>query len=460
VFKVLGTLIIILGLACLMILPGMAALADDENESGAVASVTIVSGENEGPTGGSSGGGGGSSPGGTTYLFEYANNDGEFFTDAIAESFDGQVQLYIPKGTIGQNKYGQRLYSVSIKEYTTPPAPPADCNFVGLNYDIGPAGATFDPPIYLTLKYTDSQVPDGVAEENLKLATWLDGKWVPFEGGVVDPVNNTITVSINHFSIYTVMAYTSPASFVISGMTVSPTEVHANESVTISVTITNTGDLNGSYDVTLKINNSESQIKKVTLDGGQVQTVSFAVTSDTTGEYSIEINGLSGKFKVKPPVPEGTVAEVTLPMPASFTISDLSISPDEVNPDEEVTISTVVTNIGGSQGSYLLVLNINNQEKANQEVELEANQSQKVSFTTVAKAGGNNSVDINGKTGEFNVIVPPPPLPGATDEIPSVPSIKWPLYVGVTAAFGGMFIIVLISVFSRRRQRIYRTWSR
>ncbi len=430
-------------------LSGKLALADDQ-EIPIGASVTVTSGS--GDSGGGGGGGGG--PSGVTSLAEYITSDGTFVANATAESMDGKVKLDISKGTIGVNKNGNRLYSVSIKENTAPPAPPADCNFVCLTYDIGPVGATWDPPIYLTFKYSDSQVPTGVAEENLKLATWQDGKWVPFEDCVIDPVNNTITVPLSHFSTFTALAYTSPASFEVSGLTISPTEVYPGETVTVSATITNAGDLTGRYDVTLKINNSKSQAKKITLDGGQSQTVSFTLITDTTGEYTVEINGISSNYKVKEPVPEGTVAELSTP--ASFTISGLSITPDEVNPNEEVTISTLVTNIGGSQGSYTLVLKINNQQEAKKEVELDADQSQKVSFTTVATIRGNNSVDINGKAGQFNVIVPKPTLLKATDETPYVRPTNWPLYIGVAVALGGIVIIGLFTFITLRRRRSYR----
>jgi hypothetical protein len=52
---------------------------------------------------------------------------------------------------------------------------------------------------------------------------------------------------------------------------------------------------------------------------------------------------------------------VTLP-PAEFIISSLSITPSKVKPGEKVTVSTVVTNTGGTEGSYTAILKINETE--------------------------------------------------------------------------------------------------
>ena len=42
----------------------------------------------------------------------------------------------------------------------------------------------------------------------------------------------------------------------------------------------------------------------------------------------------------------------SLPIPAKFEVSNLTVSPSEVEPGEEVTISATVTNIGDESGSY------------------------------------------------------------------------------------------------------------
>ncbi len=84
-------------------------------------------------------------------------------------------------------------------------------------------------------------------------------------------------------------------------MTVSPAEVDIGESLTISVLLTNTGDLLGGYQVTLKIDNVEIATEDVTLAGGASQTVTFTTAKDVSGTYSVTVDSLSGTLTVKPP---------------------------------------------------------------------------------------------------------------------------------------------------------------
>jgi len=46
------------------------------------------------------------------------------------------------------------------------------------------------------------------------------------------------------------------------------------------------------------------------------------------------------------------------PKEKKFTVSDLVISPAEVNPGQVVTISCLVTNIGSKAGSYTVVCEV------------------------------------------------------------------------------------------------------
>src|SRR5512137_313264 len=47
-----------------------------------------------------------------------------------------------------------------------------------------------------------------------------------------------------------------PAEFIISGLTITPKEVTAGSSVGIEVLVTNMGELSGTYDVILKIDDT------------------------------------------------------------------------------------------------------------------------------------------------------------------------------------------------------------
>ncbi len=105
---------------------------------------------------------------------------------------------------------------------------------------------------------------------------------------------------------YTFTTPGKPATFTTSDLAIAPSEVDIGENVTISVSIANTGDVGGSYKVTLKIDNVVVTTKDITVAAGASQKVTFTTAKDVAGTYAVSINALSGTFMVKaapPPVP-------------------------------------------------------------------------------------------------------------------------------------------------------------
>ena len=64
--------------------------------------------------------------------------------------------------------------------------------------------------------------------------------------------------------------------------------------MTVSVLVTNGGDLAGSYQLALQVNGVAAETKEVTLDAGASETVSFALSPEEAGSYSVLGDGLSG----------------------------------------------------------------------------------------------------------------------------------------------------------------------
>ncbi len=149
----------------------------------------------------------------TVSVPEVTEASGAFTTNVTAKSADGRVELTISKDTIGLTKEGEPLSEISIAEVTQPLAPPKGSSIIGLVYDLGPDGTTFEPAITLTMSYDPEDIPPGVNEENL-VSAFRDaeaGEWVALDSCIVDPESNTITVSISHFTAFTILAFNSPA---------------------------------------------------------------------------------------------------------------------------------------------------------------------------------------------------------------------------------------------------------
>ena len=243
---------------------------------------------------------------GFTSLTGKINTEGVLTDNVVAKSSDKLCQLTLNKDTEALNKWGRRLTSVIVVEMKKPPAPPPDANVVGLIYDLSPDRATFNPPISLTFTYDPDLIPEGVAEGNLMIARWVEesaGKWVNL-ASTVDLATDTITARISHFTAFTIVAYTRPAAFTASALTISPAKVDIGETVTISAKVANTGDLAGTYKVTLKIDDEVVATEDATLAGGASQKVTFTTAKDVAGTYTVNVEGLSGSFTVKvPPAP-------------------------------------------------------------------------------------------------------------------------------------------------------------
>jgi len=272
----------------------------------------------QGGYGGDGGGGAAGAPSHPTYTYFGSKTDSEgvFTKDATAESDDGLCRLTINIGTTALNRLGERLAGIIIVAMREPPGPPPSV-FIGEVYDFRPDGATFDPPITITLTYDPDDIPEGVAEKNLFIATWDEeiDEWVNLVS-TVDPVTHTISAPVSHFTAFAVIASTRPAAFTTRDLTVSPTAVNIGESVSISVTVTNTGDFTGSYEVTLKIDNVVIDTKEVTLAGQASQKVTFTTTEEAAGSYMVNVNGRSGIFIVKPAPPPPAPAPAPTPVPA------------------------------------------------------------------------------------------------------------------------------------------------
>ena len=95
----------------------------------------------------------------------------------------------------------------------------------------------------------------------------------------------------------------SGSGFLVTNLSIQPEEVQPNQVVTITVSVANTHDTWGIYSLVLKINGVEEVQKQATVDAGSNQDVSFSLTRENPGSYSVFINGLSGGFTVVAPAP-------------------------------------------------------------------------------------------------------------------------------------------------------------
>ena len=118
-----------------------------------------------------------------------------------------------------------------------------------------------------------------------------------------------------------------------------------------------------------------------------------------------------------PPLPEflGIYWPWHTPPAAEFRVSDLVISPLEVEPGQVVTISCTVTNIGTEAGSYTVKLR--GDFMADKEAQLVPGESKTASFEVIPAEARPHSVSVDGLAGTFEAKAPAPEEPSNGIEI-------------------------------------------
>ena len=234
-----------------------------------------------------------------------------FFPDEFV-SADELLHIVMTEGTVALGEDGEPLGSLEVDVSEETLSPPDEADIMGFSYELGPDGASFDQPISLSCGYDPARIPDRVAEEELFMAYYDEdsGQWLELPS-TVDTGNHVVTTFIDHLSTFAVIAPVPPplpADFSAGSLVVYPPTVDIGETVNISALVTNSGELEGSYEVNLEINGALVESQELTMAGGS-QRVSFTAAADEAGDYALDVNGLEGSFTVR----EAPLFPITLP---------------------------------------------------------------------------------------------------------------------------------------------------
>jgi len=146
-----------------------------------------------------SGGGGArvpSVPPGTSEVRTTA--EGKVESTVTAASADAKAAATITAGTIAKDAAGKPLAKVTITPPSVlPAAPPATVSYVGYAYNFGPAGATFNPAIEISIEFD----PAKFEGKTPVIYTYEDeaGKWVRLDTRIED---NKAIAKVDHFSTF------------------------------------------------------------------------------------------------------------------------------------------------------------------------------------------------------------------------------------------------------------------
>jgi hypothetical protein len=181
-----------------------------------------------------------------------------------------------------------------------------------------------------------------------------------------------------------------PASFDFSQLTIDPLLADILGNVRITVHVTNTGEIGGTQSVSLIINSVQVSTRTISLSGAESTTLQFSVTETIGGTYIVSVGGLSGSFQVK--------------STQALFLSSMTVSPNEVWPGQQITITVQASNSGSKDTDLPVNLIVDGQVSDNQTVHLPAGESALIVFTLTAQSEGTHSLNVNGIIGNYVVV--------------------------------------------------------
>jgi uncharacterized repeat protein (TIGR02543 family) len=149
----------------------------------------------------------------------------------------------------------------------------------------------------------------------------------------------------------------TPASFTLGPLEITPAEVDINEEVRISVRVDNTGESEGTYLVTCKINDIVEEEKSVSLAGLSSDMVVFTMTFGEAGKKLIDVNDQLGSVIVRGAVPP--TEQTPLPAgdnePSTPTGAVAELDEQDLTDDFDATTTSSWPIVVGVVGSCLVL---------------------------------------------------------------------------------------------------------
>jgi hypothetical protein len=135
------------------------------------------------------------------------------------------------------------------------------------------------------------------------------------------------------------------------------------------------------------------------VNGIKAKETALARSGEITTLY-LTVNSISPSPSQQP---SATPSGFSTSPAASSIISNLTITPSSVKVGEVVTITADMANSGTAEGTYKVVLQINNSTEIEQTVTLSPGRMQKLIYSVIREKIGTYNVVIDSQTGSFSV---------------------------------------------------------
>jgi hypothetical protein len=192
-----------------------------------------------------------------------------------------------------------------------------------------------------------------------------------------------------------IAAAAKPAEFTVTDLTTTPAEAEEAEPVQISANITNIGDLEGTYDANLTINNVLTQNQTIIVPGNNTSViVEFTVIEETIGTYTVELGGLTGSFNIKEAPPTSS----------NIHLLNAVANPYESWVNETITFTVTADNPSNQDDKLTVKFSVDDSLVESRKIELAAGATTTVEFTYNATTEGKHTYKVNSISGTFMIV--------------------------------------------------------
>ena len=188
-----------------------------------------------------------------------------------------------------------------------------------------------------------------------------------------------------------------PASandFEVTSLDVTPAKVIVNEKFTVIADISNAGKSEASYVIPIMVNGIADDRTTLKLASGKSWEIQFTLSRSRPGTYEIKVGDKSSSIRVEEP------------LPPVLKLSDLKLNMEVANPGEEVVVTALLSNTGGSQGDYIADLKINGAAEQSEKLILPPGVNYNLAFRIIKNDPGTYTVSIGDLTSKFIVHEP------------------------------------------------------
>jgi len=171
-------------------------------------------------------------------------------------------------------------------------------------------------------------------------------------------------------------------------------KVIVNEKFTVIADISNATKSEAIYNVPVMVNGIADDRKSVLIAPGKSQQVQFTLSRSSPGTYEIRVGDKSSSIKVEES------------LPPILKLSGLKLNMEVANPGEEVVVTALLSNAGGSPGNYIAELKINGTAEQADKLILPPGVNYNLAFKIIKNDPGTYTVSIGDLTGKFIVQEP------------------------------------------------------